>query len=305
MRIGSYFRAHTLIPRLRTLKRTLTLFFENDLSTSAAALTYFTVLALFPLLLLLLNFSTIVFGAEQLRTFLVERILALLPGTRGFVLKNIEAITDVSPGILISCMLILIWAGSWVFRVIEKAFSRIWHTSCRSFLHGRLITIFVAIIIGLTLVSSSAFSSFITLLRHSAGRLARYENAHPVLLTLSGYFWQIFFGVVTLLVTIALFTIIYKFLPNTRVTWKEALPGAVLAGTLWEGAKYLFAWVLPYFHYDLVYGSIGAGIALLSWIYISSLIMLFGAQLTGLLYAEDLSHSGWDEAARQCYNPSD
>ncbi|MEW6737649.1 MAG: YihY/virulence factor BrkB family protein [Acidobacteriota bacterium] len=282
-----------ILPRLRIISRTAAYFLENDLTTSAAALAYFTTLVLFPLLLLLLNLSTTVFGTEQLRAFVVERILELLPGTRDFVLKNIEALTNISSGTVLTCLIIVVWAGSWVFRVIEKAFSRIWHTECRSFLHGRLITIFVATTVGLTLIGSSSISSFVSLIRRSAERLPVTTPAFITMLT--GYFWQIFFAVVALLVTIILFAIIYRFLPNTRVSWRESLPGAIVAGILWEIARHGFALLLPYFHYDLVYGSIGAGVALLSWVYISSLIMLFGAQLSGILYAEDPSH-GWDEA---------
>jgi membrane protein len=241
------------------------------------------VLALFPLLLLLLNLSTTVFGTEPLRAFLVERILELLPGTRDFVLKNIEALTDISTGILLTCCGILLWAGSWVFRVIEKAFSRIWHTECRSFLHGRLLTIFVSVTVGLVLMASSIASSFVALLRRSAEKL---PVTPPFLTMLTGYFWQIVFGVAAFLVTVLMFAIIYWFLPNANVKWRNALWGAVFAAVFWEMAKYGFSWLLPYFHYDLVYGSIGAGVALLSWVYLSSLIMFFGAQLSGLLHTE-------------------
>jgi len=271
---------------------------ENDLTTSAAALSYFTIIALFPLLLLLLNLGTTVFGAEQMRAFLIGRILELLPGTRDFVLKNIEAVTDLSSSVLITCFIILVWAGSWVFRVIEKAFSRIWHTDCRSFLHGRLITIAVAIMVALTLIGTAAISSFFTLLRATGPHLP--ATVPRGLSMLTGFFWQVLFGVVALLLTIVLFSIIYRFLPNRRVTWREAMPGAVLAAVFWEAAKYGFSLVIPYFHYDLVYGSIGAGIALLSWVYISSLIMLFGAQLSGLLYAQDHNELEWDEAGKRC-----
>jgi len=57
-----------------------------------------------------------------------------------------------------------------------------------------------------------------------------------------------------------------------------------LAGVLWEAAKFGFAFLLPYFHYDLLYGSIGAAVALLTWVYLSSVIMLFAAQFTALLH---------------------
>jgi membrane protein len=65
----------------------------------------------------------------------------------------------------------------------------------------------------------------------------------------------------------------------------------VLAGVLWEAAKFGFAFLLPYFHYDLLYGSIGAGVALLSWVYLSSVIMMFGAQFTALLHRDHLYDS--------------
>ena len=79
--------------------------------------------------------------------------------------------------------------------------------------------------------------------------------------TVSGLAWQTIFVLASVVVTIILFTVLYKLLPNTHVPFTEALPGAVLAGVLWEGAKFGFSFLLPYFHYDLLYGSIGAAVA--------------------------------------------
>ena len=81
----------------------------------------------------------------------------------------------------------------------------------------------------------------------------------------------------------------------------EALTGAVIAGVLWEAAKFGFAYLLPYFHYDLLYGSIGAAVALLTWVYLSSIIMLFGAQFTALLHRDHLLNP----APRDAQEPSD
>jgi membrane protein len=80
----------------------------------------------------------------------------------------------------------------------------------------------------------------------------------------------------------------YKILPNTSIPFREALAGAILAGILWEGAKFGFALLLPHFHYELLYGSIAALVALLTWVYLSSVIMLFGAQFTALLHRDHL-----------------
>ncbi|MBL8151634.1 MAG: YihY/virulence factor BrkB family protein [Blastocatellia bacterium] len=296
--IKQTFNPHFLLPRLRSvLSQTFASFMENDLTSSAAALSYFTLLALFPLLFLVLNIGTTVFGTEQLRAFLVERILELLPGTRGFVLKNVEAVTAGSTGLILSCLTLVAWAGSWMFRVIEKAFSRIWNTGCRPFIQARLLNLFVTIVVAFVLIIASVITSFVALLRSSAERLPM--STLPEVTVFTGFFWHFLFAVLSLFLTIELFTIIYRFLPNTRVTWREAMPGAIVAGILWELAKYGFSRLLPYFHYDLVYGSIGAGVALMSWVYISSLIMMFGAQLSGVLYCEDLTQERWDRAAEK------
>ncbi len=94
------------------------------------------------------------------------------------------------------------------------------------------------------------------------------------------------FAVVSYLVTVALFVLVYRFMPKAAVTLRDTLPGAFLAGVLWEVAKYIFAWSLNYFHYDEIYGSVGAVVAVLTWSYVSSLILLFGAQLTAVFHYE-------------------
>jgi membrane protein len=70
------------------------------------------------------------------------------------------------------------------------------------------------------------------------------------------------------------------------VTLRDTLPGAFLAGLLWEIAKYIFAASLHYFHYDQIYGSVGAVVAVLTWSYVSSLILLLGAQMTAVFHYE-------------------
>jgi YihY family inner membrane protein len=103
---------------------------------------------------------------------------------------------------------------------------------------------------------------------------------------LGGAFWQTVVFVASVLVTVTLFALIYRFMPNSDVKFRDAIPGALLAGLLWELAKYIFAQSLHYFHYDQLYGPVGAVVAVLTWGYVSSLIMLFGAQLTAVLQRE-------------------
>jgi membrane protein len=103
---------------------------------------------------------------------------------------------------------------------------------------------------------------------------------------ITSFFWQLVFAAVSICVTITLFVVVYRFMPNANVSVSDTMPGAVAGGLLWELAKYVFAWSLQYFHYDQVYGSVGAVVAVLTWSYVSSLILLFGAQLTAVFHRE-------------------
>lgn len=261
-------------------------FMDNDLTSSAAAVSYFSMLAFFPALLFLLAVGSRLSGSEQVEKYLISQALTFFPGAQNFVRKNLESLSDISNSVIFSCITVVLWAATWVFTVIEKALNRIWGTSPRTFLHGRAVNFAVMSAIFPLLGVSSILTAILTGLRAAANTLP--VKLSQQLEVLSGYFWQSIFILGSAVITILLFTILYKFLPNTRITLREALTGAIVAGILWEGAKLGFAYLLPYFHYDLLYGSIGAGIALLSWVYMSSVIMLFGAQFTALLHRDHL-----------------
>ncbi|HSB09361.1 MAG TPA: YihY/virulence factor BrkB family protein [Blastocatellia bacterium] len=272
--------------RRRILTRSFMSFMDNDLTTAAAAVSYFSMLALFPTLLLLLAIGNRLLGPQTVERYVIAQVLAFLPGAQTFVSKNLESISTLSTGIIVSCLFVMLWAASWMFTVIEKALNRVWGTYPRSFLHGRAVNIAVISLIWALLAGLALFTAFVTGVRAAAERIP--VRLGPWLAGLSGLAWQTIFVLASLVVTIILFTVLYKILPNTHVPFTEALPGAVLAGALWEGAKFGFSFLLPYFHYDLLYGSVGAAVALLTWVYLSSVIMLFGAQFTALLHREHL-----------------
>lgn len=270
----------------KILTRSFMSFMDNDLTTAAAAISYFSMLTLFPTLLLLLTIGNRLFGPETVEKYVIGQVLAFLPGAQTFVRKNLESISEISTSVIISCVMVMLWAASWMFMVIEKALNRVWGTYPRSFLHGRVWNIAVMSLVWALLAASAVFTAFVTGVQAAAGKI--HLRLGPWFTALTGYAWQTIFIVASIAVTILLFTALYKLLPNTHVPFMEALTGAVIAGVLWEGAKFGFAFLLPYFHYDLLYGSIGAGVALLSWVYLSSVIMMFGAQFTALLHRDHL-----------------
>ena len=288
MRRLSSFSRHTFGvrnagPWRSIISHSLHQFHENDLFTSAAAMSYFGLMALFPALLLMLALSNRIAAATELLSHAVD----VYPGSGRFLRETILSMSSVGTGAIITCLIVTLWAGSWVFAVIERALNRIWQTTARTFWHGRALTIGMIGIVGVLLAFSVLLTSLVLRLREMADRLSPRQVAqYPLLLSAGSVFWQGVFAIASFLITATLFVVVYRFMPKAEVTLRDTLPGAIIGGLLWETAKYVFAWSLNYFHYDQIYGSVGAVVAVLTWSYVSSLILLFGAQLTAVFHRE-------------------
>lgn len=262
-------------------------FHDNDLFASAAAMSYFGLMTLFPALLLLLALSNKIAAGNDM----ISHIVQVYPGSTEFLRATIRSLSAIGTGVVVTCAVVVLWAGSWVFTIVERALNRIWGTSHRTFLHGRLLTLGMIGIVGLLLSASVLLTSVLVYLQEIAGRLSpRQLERYPLLLSVGSLFWQIVFALVSLLVTFALFSIVYRFMPNAFVTFRDTIPGALIGSLLWEASKYVFAWSLNYFNYEQIYGSVGAVVAVLTWGYVSSLVLLFGAQLTGVFHREHMEH---------------
>lgn len=246
-------------------------------------MSYFGLMALFPGLLLLLAISNKMAAGSQLLAHAVD----VYPGSGKFLRDTVTSLSQLGYGAIVTCIVLVFWAGSWVFAVIERALNRIWSATARTFWHGRAITLGMIGVVGLLLSFSVMITSIMVGLREIADRLSpRQLEKFPFLMSVGSAFWQSLFAALSYLITVTLFVLVYRFMPRAEVTLRDTLPGAFLAGLLWEIAKYTFAWSLQYFHYDQIYGSVGAVVAVLTWSYVSSLILLFGAQLTAVFHRE-------------------
>ncbi|MEW6126390.1 MAG: YihY/virulence factor BrkB family protein [Acidobacteriota bacterium] len=264
-------------------------FLDNNLTTSAAAISYSLILALFPSLLFLLTIGNSLIGPERVERYVLKQVLDFFPVAYGFIRNNLESLSSLSTRLIITCFIGMLWAGMGIFSVIETALNRIYGTSPRSFLHGRAVN-FAMINLVFALLGVSALSTAVlTGLQSTVGSLP--IKLGEKVAAFSGFVWQSLFVLVSMVITITLFTVMYKWLPNTKISTREALTGGIIAGVLWECAKYGFSFLLPFFNYDLLHGSIGAAVALLTWVYTSSVIMLFGVQFTAILHRDHLLHA--------------
>ncbi|MCA1592070.1 MAG: YihY/virulence factor BrkB family protein [Acidobacteria bacterium] len=285
-------------PWTTIVSHTVHQFHENDLFTPAAAMSYFGLLTLFPALLALLAIGNrIAAGSEMM-----ARIVEVYPGSKEFLGATVRSLSNVGAEGVIVSLLVMLWAGSWVFAVIERALNRIWGTQPRAFLHGRALTLGMIGLVGVLLIVSVFLTSVLVGLQQLIDQLPiRVVNRLAWLRIVGDAFWQLIFATASTLVTIALFTVVYRLVPSGRVTLRDTMPSAIVAGLLWETAKYIFAWSLQYFHYDQLYGSVGAVVAVLTWSYVSSLILMFGAQLSVVLHQE---HNVAELAAEAPASPS-
>lgn len=284
--IAGRLRIKNRAPKWRVFLHAVSAFLENDLSTSAAAISYYWMLMLFPLLILIVSAGQALVGASQVQEFVLNQLLGYLPGTRFFVRENLERVEEFGAAGVVSLGLLVFWATSWIFTVIEKALSRIFLTPARSFLQGRLLTTGMVGVFGVMLVASSLLTAGIAVLERRSERFqGQLHESADLLLDVA---FQTVVAIASLVITCTLLTLIYKVMPNLRVLWVEALPGAVIAGCAWEAMKYGFASLMPWIleEYKVVYGGIWLALVLMTWTYMSSILMLFGAQLTALLHFE-------------------
>src|SRR5260370_25181971 len=216
-----FFGVRNRSPWRRMIAHAVHHFHENDLFTSAAAMSYFGLMTLFPALLLLLALSNRIAAGNQMITHIVQ----VYPGSGKFLRATISSLSGISTGVMITCGIVVLWAGSWVFAVVERSLNRIWGTTARTFLHGRALTLGMIGILGVLLSASVFVTSVLVALQDIAPRLSTNPlDNYRLLSSVGSVFWQVVFALVSLLVTFALFAIDYRFMPNAHVTVRDTIP---------------------------------------------------------------------------------
>jgi membrane protein len=97
------------------------------------------------------------------------------------------------------------------------------------------------------------------------------------------WLWQFLLFGIGLLIAVLVFALLYKWIPHCTISWKEAFSGALVTTALWEAGSIIFVKLVPFFNYQRIYGKMGAVIALLTWVYTSNMIVIFGANFSARL----------------------
>ena len=241
----------------------------------AAAISYYALFSLFPLTLAIIFGLSFFIGPDSIED-LAQRAAEQAPVSK-------QTVSDVLTGTLNNRSLAgfagiigLLWAGTAVFSAIRKGVNATWGiTKPRPFLQERLIDISLmlsaAILMLVSIFSTAALAyvreilEFITSETHING----------------DFLWDKLASLIPPFLSFVVFIGIYWFLPNTKVKLTEALPGAFAATIAFEVIKNVFVlYVRNYSVYTTVYGSVGGIMALLTWVYVSAFILLFGSLIT-------------------------
>jgi membrane protein len=171
--------------------------------------------------------------------------------------------------------LALIWASLGVFGAISTAVNHAWGVEKqRSFLRHRMVSFLMMLAAGATLL--------LTVILFSAGEVVQTMWFAQVVERFPGLHALTSFGVryaATLMLIVGVGLVFY-FIPNAKVRFRDVWVGAVITGLLWRGAYAGFAWYVRDLSRFSIHGSIGAVVAFMLWIYISSVILLYGVEFT-------------------------
>lgn len=262
---------------LHILKNAIKTFGEKQAPQASAGLAYYTLLSIFPLLLVFIAGGSYFLDRNQVFSTVTQFIQQALPISRAVINENLQEILEQRSTAGILSISILLWAASAMFTNLAYNINIAWPSaSRRNFLQSRLIGLWMILgLIGLILLS--LILSWIT----ASLPFINFNSTAPANLLLL----KLISGFGSWLLIFLVFLTLYHRVPTLRVKWKATFWGALLASLAWKAVTAGFAWFLDssFGQYQLVYGSLGAIVAFLFLIYIISLITLFGAHLSAAI----------------------
>jgi membrane protein len=265
---------------VRLLKETAQEWQEDKVSLWAAALAYYTMFSLAPLLLIAITVAGGIFGEEAARGQLDNQLQGLLGQDGAAVVQSMLQNTQKSSsgGIVATVIGIgtLMFGASGVFGQLQDALNTIWGVKPRpglgwmSFVKSRFLSFAMVLVIGFLLLVSLMLSAIL------AGISTLFSNQFGNFAILGQLLnFAISFGVITLL-----FASIYKFLPDVRLPWKDLWIGAAVTALLFNIGKFLIGLYLGSSGVTSTYGAAGSIIVILLWVFYSAQIILVGAEFT-------------------------
>ncbi len=262
-----------------TIKATIDEYSNDKVPKLAAALSYYTVFSIAPLLVIAIAVAGFVFGADAAQGRIAQELKGLV-GDQGaqFVQTAIQKTNQTGGGVLATILgvVTLLIGATAAFIELQDSLNIVWKVkpkpgaALKTFIRDRLISSGLVLAIGFLLLVSLVISAALSALQGYLGSI----------LSIAPFVLEIINIVISLGVVYILFAMLFKFLPDVEVSWKDVWIGALATTVLFVAGKDLIGLYLGHGSIASSYGAAGSMAILLVWVYYSAQILFLGAEFT-------------------------
>jgi len=243
--------------------------------THAAAISFYALLSLFPFLLLVISILGSITADSGDRLAVLGFVFRYFPTQFDFVTTQLDAFRQTRLQVGVAGALALTWASLGVFGAITNAVNEAWGVEKqRSFFKHRLVSFLMLAAGGGVMIVALLFASAVEVAEASwfGVMLAQFQWLQAL--------QSLTFRYSPTILLILAVGLLYYFIPNAKTRFRDVWVGAVLTGVLWRLALQGFSWFLGLGRLTLIHGSIAAVVVFLLWIYVSSVILMYGVEFT-------------------------
>jgi membrane protein len=273
-------------------KECVTAWLDHHASSLGAALAFYTVFSVAPILIIAVAITGYVFGATHAETEVLAQLRGLIGPAGAAAIQELMVSAHYSEkrGLAAAVGVVTLVVGATsVFGELQNALDRIWQSPRRKkevgwwrFLRGRVLSIGMVLGVGflllVSLVASAVLAAF-------GGWLGNHFPGLEILLPIINL-------LVGFLMTVTLFALIYKYIPQESIAWSDVWIGATVTAVLFTIGKTMIGVYLGRSSFNSAYGAAGSLVVLLLWIYYSAQIFLLGAEFTRVFAYRHGSRSG-------------
>lgn len=262
------------------MTRSVAEFLNNRGPLLSAAISYYVLLSIFPLAIFLVAISGLVLRDDELRAQAVDEIVSLLslqPDAADSIASTLEGVASAQSVLGFLGLIGLVWTSSALMGAVRGAFSTIWGVQRRPFLRAKALDILLVLGVGLLVTLSLA----LTIVAQGVRRLSdgASDSVGPLGAGAHAIGW-LSGTAAPVAITFVVFLVAYRVIPAAKPPLRDIWPGALLGALAFELLKVGFSFYLANFaSYNVIYGSLGAVIAFMVFVYLSANLLLFGAEV--------------------------
>lgn len=247
----------------------------NNCSYMAAAIAYWMLLSIFPLILAAMSLIGFLYPDQDAQQDIIKEVLDLVPVSGDYLSSLVEGVVDSKELLGFVGGLGLFFSGAKVFAAIRRGINHVWQIrQLHGFILARAIDFVMLIGTGLIIIFALLLSTGFEKAALMGGQLGGSVGLLIICIRETLLFIS----------TLVILYLLYKFIPNTNVTVIEALLGAAFGTVLLLFVRVGFIWFVSTIDsFNIIYGSLGALIAVLAWSYFSSMALMWGAQISSTI----------------------